>query len=160
MATGDLGTHLLQSRLRHRFLLLRLDPYAIPSSPRLSPFKPAGHPVAESTKNLPMQGFITHVSNLYIMTYWTTDKLMCPNVWASAPYSINTLVSCAHFCCALQRLLTTIGQSSSASDRILPIYLKEVIAVRGIAYAVIIASDPTCASSSTRQHCFLYSTHR
>ena len=48
---GYVGIHILKSCLLNIILQRGIDPYFVPSSPRLPPSQPAGHPVVESAPN-------------------------------------------------------------------------------------------------------------
>ena len=79
-----------------------------------------------------MRGVMAYVSDPYSINDCTTSKLICPEVRASTSSLLSTLVSRAHFCRALRRLLTTYGQLLSTADRNLLRYLKDVTGDRGI----------------------------
>ena len=53
LAAVDVGLHLLKSCLYHSVLQKGIEPYSAPSSPRLSPRQPTGHPLVESAQNPP-----------------------------------------------------------------------------------------------------------
>ena len=51
LAAGDVGFHLLQPRLRHRFVQQGAFPQAVPILPSLPPCQPVGHPVVQSAQH-------------------------------------------------------------------------------------------------------------
>ena len=101
-------------------------------------------------KTPPMHGFITHVSDPYSITDWTTAKYIWTEVRASAPSLPRTFVSRAHFRLSFRRFLNTVGQLSSVAVRIRPMYLKEVNRSRGSPYYVNAFSAPNLAASFSR----------
>ena len=108
-----------------------------------------------TTNTLPMHGVITHVSDPYSITNWTTAKYIWPEVQASAPSLHITPVGHAQFRLSFRRLITTAGQFLSSALIISPRYLKQVTWVRGIPSAVNAFSAPALASSCSRQRYFL-----
>ena len=132
LVSGDIGVHLLQSRLFHRVLQRGVYPHSVPTFPRLPLCQPVGHPVVVSSQHPPNAWY--HHSRLGPIKQ---DRLNHRQVYLAQspgiiPSLINTCVSRAHFRRDFRRLLTTAVQLLSDAKRTIYRYLKEVTGSRGI----------------------------
>ena len=73
-----------------------------------------------------MQGITTHVSALKRNTNWTTDLNKNTDTHSLVPSLLRILVVIRKIAHTFVRFWNTAGQSSSAADSILPMYLEDI----------------------------------